>query len=499
MVGLSNVLTTLNQDLTVKTSKSSTSVDTSFNDFLSQIKKSPEAKSSPVSDSSNVNEETIQDLQGSNKNDESEIDLVSGKTESDAEVNAANEDKPAIETERVDSDESINETTNEEKVTLLLESIKKMTDLTDEDISAIFELMGVDIHVLTQNFSQEELSKIDFSVLSQVKQDLEMLQVAAVLGETIDGDLISDLKSDFETLFQSLKSIQGELESSAQSSKIDVAYEQLMTLLDELKGDVIESRSNSSSISDLIKQITIPKEVNAENVQQVATGQATTSELNEGVTLSISTETETNGNEANEEGTETFDKVLVTVSKELPVESNVNANQLDQLIIDKMTVANNVSSEVSSLLQKQDVITQVYEAIQGNLKFDENGSQMLVKLQPENLGTVDLKISSHKGLVLAEIKVENETVKAIVESNLVNLKQALSEKGYQVSQLSVSVDSGKKESQGNFSENKSSDKSIRVKSLSDINDDEDFLAELDYSNDYYGNQNNLKSTIDYFA
>lgn len=104
----------------------------------------------------------------------------------------------------------------------------------------------------------------------------------------------------------------------------------------------------------------------------------------------------------------------------------------------------------TSPLQRQEIFTQIMDAIKGNIKLSDDSTTMLIKLQPEQLGNVELKLNLHKGIVLAEIKVENEMVKAAIESNLDDLKQSLNNKGYAIEQLNVSVDSGKKNRQEAF-------------------------------------------------
>lgn len=103
------------------------------------------------------------------------------------------------------------------------------------------------------------------------------------------------------------------------------------------------------------------------------------------------------------------------------------------------------TTESSTLLPKTPIVNQVFEMIKGPIQLSEAGTMLKMKLQPEELGQVQLKLSLQKGLVLAEIKVENELVKAAMESNIEQLKQSLSNKGFQVSQVSVAVDLNNKE------------------------------------------------------
>jgi flagellar hook-length control protein FliK len=129
------------------------------------------------------------------------------------------------------------------------------------------------------------------------------------------------------------------------------------------------------------------------------------------------------------------------------------------------------------------------------LTVGEHGSQMLIKLQPEQLGDVEVKVSMHKGVVLAEIKVENETVKAVIETNLDQLKNALSQKGYNTNQISVAIDSGKKE-EGGASYNQWA-QSQKQNSKIDVEDDASFLEKL--TSGYINEGVYETSTIDYFG
>jgi flagellar hook-length control protein FliK len=146
-------------------------------------------------------------------------------------------------------------------------------------------------------------------------------------------------------------------------------------------------------------------------------------------------------------------------------------------------------------IPKQEIFTQVMEGIKGNLTVNELGSHLSIKLQPEQLGEVELKLTMHKGVVLAEIKVENETVKAAIETNLDQLKQSLTQKGYQTSGISVSVDSGKKEN-----DQTSQQQQFKLKrKVNEVTHDEatSFLEKiaLNYNDDMV----DATSTIDFFG
>lgn len=87
------------------------------------------------------------------------------------------------------------------------------------------------------------------------------------------------------------------------------------------------------------------------------------------------------------------------------------------------------------------VMTQVTEAVRANFATLASGQVVEVQLNPEQLGKVELKLHIHKGVIEAEIKVENQQVKSAIESSMAELKQSLSQRGYEVKDVSVNVDS----------------------------------------------------------
>ena len=143
---------------------------------------------------------------------------------------------------------------------------------------------------------------------------------------------------------------------------------------------------------------------------------------------------------------------------------------------------------------KQEIFTQIMDAIKGQIKLTDHGTSLLVKLQPEQLGNVELKLNIHKGIVLAEIKVENEIVKAAIESNLDDLKQSLSNKGYSVDQINVNVDSGKKDRQEAFEFNQQE----RRNKQNQKNEDKMTLEAIESSTKYIVDEYE-GSTINYYG
>lgn len=84
-----------------------------------------------------------------------------------------------------------------------------------------------------------------------------------------------------------------------------------------------------------------------------------------------------------------------------------------------------------------DVIHQLVEAIRVNV--NPTTTSMELQLNPENLGKINLNVVTKNGAVTATITAQNEAVKGIIESQLVQLKENLNNQGLKVQSVEVAV------------------------------------------------------------
>lgn len=75
-----------------------------------------------------------------------------------------------------------------------------------------------------------------------------------------------------------------------------------------------------------------------------------------------------------------------------------------------------------------------------HLKINPGGvSQARISLYPENLGQVDVRISSHNGVLTAHLVADTWIAKELLDGQLDHLRQALQNQGLQVNKLEVSI------------------------------------------------------------
>ena len=114
--------------------------------------------------------------------------------------------------------------------------------------------------------------------------------------------------------------------------------------------------------------------------------------------------------------------------------------ELDNGSLKQGNVLNNGISNITSMQEKIDVLKQVTEKMDVSL-FDDK-SEMVMKLKPDDLGKVTVKINLENGVISAKFLAESEKVKEILESNFNQLKDSLEKQGMMIQEFSVSVDNG---------------------------------------------------------
>lgn len=166
------------------------------------------------------------------------------------------------------------------------------------------------------------------------------------------------------------------------------------------------------------------------------------------------------------------------------------AMQIGQQSFDKTLEAVEQGVQAKGQLQSR-IMEQVVEAVKTNFRTDDLKSEMIMKLKPESLGNVSLKVSVEKGIVLAEFQVESQAVKQALESNLQDLRSALQDKGFNVFDLDVSVRKDNQQSQQSPQDNRKGYRSGSAKALTGLDRMEARLMTLESIE--------RESTIDYLG
>lgn len=117
---------------------------------------------------------------------------------------------------------------------------------------------------------------------------------------------------------------------------------------------------------------------------------------------------------------------------------NYNSNYNGKIIDN---VLDTIQHERNIIFNKEDIFEQIVEKVKIDM---DNTDEIRIKLKPDFLGEISLKLTTEKGVITAKAFVENYNIKQLIESNLDSLKENMKELGLNFEALDVSVgkDSG---------------------------------------------------------
>lgn len=94
-------------------------------------------------------------------------------------------------------------------------------------------------------------------------------------------------------------------------------------------------------------------------------------------------------------------------------------------------------TEGTQTTDTQDIMRQIMDYMKVSVKADSSDLEM--QLHPQSLGTLHVQVASKNGVVTANFITQNETVKAALESQMVQLKESFAEQGVKVEVIEVTV------------------------------------------------------------
>lgn len=108
------------------------------------------------------------------------------------------------------------------------------------------------------------------------------------------------------------------------------------------------------------------------------------------------------------------------------------------------TIDGNMKTQENQAFAKNINYESMYSQVDSFIKmnFNPETREMKMRLTPDDLGEVEVKINIDKNIMIAEFTVENQRVKEVLESRFNELKNNLNEKGIDVSQINVSISNG---------------------------------------------------------
>ena len=108
-----------------------------------------------------------------------------------------------------------------------------------------------------------------------------------------------------------------------------------------------------------------------------------------------------------------------------------------QRLAESVRTTNEESAPISETFGLYDIASQIIEQVKIHIRPDN--TRMELQLNPEQLGKVELEISSKNGELSAKLNVQNDQVKEAVESQMQVLRETLEAQGLKVENIEVTV------------------------------------------------------------
>lgn len=381
------------------------------------------------------------------------------KSEVKTEKQEAVEEEPKVEprenvTSKTDVKEIEKEATDEDTDVL--------KNAVDEAVKAISEELDVSLEDI-----ENALENLGFTMMALL-DTTKLPEIVAVLTDSED---VLSLTTD-ENLYESLTRITKEVESLVKEVETELNLE-------------------TSDFSEVIKEFSLEENIKDKEpvkaFENETFTQAAKTEQEETVAVSFDkkitvTKTESTENKPSIEENP-IEKVESQDSKELFEKNDSDFRNstfsFAENLVQKTLEALNEAAEVETFttVDVENVLNQLTEGI--NINLTPETSEINLRLHPESLGTVSVKVTSNnEGVLTAQFTAQNESVKAIIESQALVLKETLESKGVTIEAVEVMVESHEFErnlsdqNKGNQNSNEPKKRGIRRIDLSNSLEEE---------------------------
>ncbi len=362
--------------------------------------------------------------------------------------------------------ESAQETV-EEKAGELMQEVADVLEIPLEKVEEVMEILG--------------LTAIDLFDPSNLKQLLLNLtdsvdEVSLVTNESLYGNL----QELFAAVEESLGALQEELGLSAE--ELDALMEQM-----------------ASKVQEEVPVQDVPEtpEVSVEGMKDYAVSVQRDGET---VQIKVTVDDASGTKSTSEQVTDAAETQIQAPVKQEKAASDMGHGQesagqhtagnavLQQLIHQLETTveapAETAEPQAYQSAQTEQIMNQIVEYMKINVS--EDTQKMELQLHPASLGTVNVQIAAKDGAITAQFTTQNETVRAVLETQMIQLKQQFEEQGIKVDAVEVTVANhayGDQsfDGQENMDQDKGGAKKGTRKINLDLLDEDDDLAEMEDS------------------
>jgi len=295
---------------------------------------------------------------------------------------------------------------------------KKVDEAADKMLSDTAEKLSVTEEELLSVLQSLSLTPADLLT----KEGLQQV-VLAVSGETDFANFLTD-----ETMFTTLQNLNGELQTTLSdlADELGISQDEVQDFLTALadKAGVQAEALPTEEFSTEETENAVTDVKNGSDTENITGDKAASEVTVPGKETGKQTEKETSGEEKSFTGDRAFDNFA-------------------QSFKTGQTQNTQAAAEVTTHfdVETENIIRQITDYMRGNVT--DGVSEMDMQLHPANLGSVHIHLEAKEGVLTAQFTAQNESVKAALESQMIQLKDSFEEQGLTVESIEVMVSSQK--------------------------------------------------------
>lgn len=269
----------------------------------------------------------------------------------------------------------------------LKEEIMKTLSISKEELEDMMEMLGISGAEL---FTKESLTALVMEVTGvenvvEILTNEEAYKMMAELTEFAEG-LTTQLETDF-----------------------GISENDIMRLLEQVQEETLQAEDVPSDAETTGTEADAVSEVDSS---------ATVKDVETAFAKEEASQTKSDNQTMHQDmqGNQILQNQTTNVANEMIPEANVNG-----------------TTEVSP----QEIYDQISEYMRSNVNGDV--SEVEMQLNPENLGRLQIRLSAKDGVVSAQFVTQNEVVKGVLETQLIQLKEQFEQQGVKVDAVEVTV------------------------------------------------------------
>lgn len=403
---------------TGQATKQDESVSTSFGQVMNKVNssitnlKSELAGAAPTASQAGTAVDAVQKDQTVQEADKQPA-VDSGKTE-----DTMQQDNSGKVIKDTDKEEAVEET--EKSAEQLVEDIAEEMGVTPEEVEEAMAVLG--------------LTAVELFDVDNLKQLL--LQIS---GSTDELALVTDagLYDHLQNLVTLVEENLGNLKE-----ELGMSDEELNALLEQIVSE--SSLTGEEGIGPVQNNLEAPEE----SLEGMKDYTVSVRKNGETVQVKVTVDDASGSKSMTEEVTDTPKEEVQVSSKAQEKNAsadsgkgeNHNAGNAFMQMLDKQAEVSEAPAPVNEgyqSAQTQEIMDQIMEYMKINLKAESQHMEM--QLHPASLGTVNVQIAAKDGAITAHFTTQNETVRAVIETQLIQLKNQFEEQGIKVDAVEVTV------------------------------------------------------------